>query len=262
MALQHPDYLLPFEKENREEVILLPFHNVIRSENEAIFQYMKERSEHYLPKYPGLAALMDETADNIYKIAVSFSPEQFLDVLSIDPDNTSIEDAETISPEEISNDLLVIRNQYNLLRDSTQTRMEAAISQIVQQSFCKSLYVVDDFVRGDKSLIYTMNRVFAPAIALKKLRVYENTLQDIIHNHPEVTTVFIDDADDLRTIIETYDSKLIAGKYFMLSLAYHTNLDSVTHIIKHFDFFESAKEKYKCNVEYYMPFALDKEEHY
>jgi hypothetical protein len=245
--------LIPITDDNRDEKLLVQFSNVITNMNELITQLMYKndyfkRYNFFLSKY----APMIRKNPNIVFDECLFCKEK--DLLNR---YNNTHHVYCIDPKTIEIDKMGIRDMYSF-DNARNTIMLDALQKLAYEDFVKNIYIVDEWY--DRKRIEYVRSLF-PDIADTKVQALRNTVKEALLEKPDVTTVIMEDAEELYDILTTVDKDILENKVFMISAALVNvnnpdSSDATVEAYKHFKYFASPDipEKLKCMVKAFYPY--------
>lgn len=250
-ARKNPDFLFPIRSSGRTEIVICPFDQVIRSDNEAILSYLIfDAYETYKDKLPLLKTLHDKNIPvaEKFQIAISFTDVQLISFLS---------GGNTITPDEAVGILEEIRKQYNPRR-SSRLRLDIALPHLVYEGNIEKLYIVDPHMDAGKVDILASH---FKDLANRKVFAVSGTIPNFIFDLSEnPTTIFDVDIEEIY-----YMTKEMPGRmkdvYFLCSSTLLSNYERIsteklsdfTPEYKYHSWFEQCVKDKFCVVDYFKP---------
>ena len=252
MAERNPDYMLPLDKSDRPEYILVPFSNIIRSINQSICIFMIHHPEEFLRvEYPKLNEfIIDDRIDEdkLYN-EVSRIPNRYL---------ISYLKGDKILEEKKEYTLIVesIRQRYDIFI-SYHTRMEAALARLSQSGLVREIYIQDDYIQQDKSMQTFIDKLFDENIIYRNCYI-EYAVCDkasALRSNPKFTTVYFEEIAEAIWILEHLEDNILEGKAFFIStgpcLNGYNDLEKASEQI---DTLNKLALKKKVQINYFFPY--------
>lgn len=244
------DYLYPLtDDKSRDEYILIEFKDIIRNYNEVVINKMLTNINDWKEKYPSLVKLIVLDYDTVYHLVTY---RGIKDVLS----NAS---EHKIPSDEIDKDINEL-SKNDIMNMSTRLHFQSALVQILSRSFVKKVYIQCEHVTDEiKDFIRKEYAIFIP----DKLHLLEGEITECYFEHPELTSIFLDSADNLLKILQKDSS--VNGKSFILNDCVKNNryLDNdidhngiIKYVRKHADVFEESMENRGCFITYMYPLRV------
>lgn len=244
------DYLYPLtDDKSRDEYILIEFKNILRNYNEVVINKMLTNIDKWKDKYPLLDKLIEQDYDTVYHL-VSYSGIKEV-LFNASKHNLSID--------EIDKDIAEL-SETNIVEMSTRLQFQSALVQILDKKFVKQVYIQCDHVTEEiREFIRKEYIIFIP----DKLHLLEGNITECYFEHPELTTIFLDSADNLLKILQKNTS--VSGKGFILSDCKINNhyLDNTIdnngmrkYERKHAREFEESMENRGCFISYMYPLRV------
>jgi hypothetical protein len=163
----------------------------------------------------------------------------------------------SVDPVSIETDRTIIYKRYSF-DNARNTIMLDALQKLAYEDFVKNIYIVDEWY--DRKRIEYVRSLF-PDIADTKVQALRNTVKEALLEKPDVTTVIMEDAEELYDILTTVDKDILENKVFMISAALVNvnnpdSSDATVEAYKHFKYFASPDipEKLKCMVKAFYPY--------
>lgn len=250
MAVKHPDLLMPVTDRNRNEYFAMHFNNVIRSFNQAIILYMLQSDSFSSKEYPILDTFKNDK--DIFNFSMCV-PTKFL-LAYLRGEKTPKDDDEEI--------LHKIRKQYNPFL-TYHSRMEAAIKHLLFSKNCQKIYISEPDIREYPKEIEVIQMVFGTEV--DKISLVTNPISEILVEDSSITSVFLEDIEELRFILETVPTEKYKEKSFWTSLGWEENSENAKAFIegreplrvKYQEVFETIESKHFCQFNYFYPFMMN-----
>lgn len=197
------------EKDERNEVIAVKLGGGIKNVAEMMFYSMRFNNyDKWKKKYPGLEALDQLSSEERFIRCTYYTEENFLRAMRAP--------LEPLRVDEIAIDTGVVRGELFDIWLCHLTAMEIGLHNILKHSFCKKLYIFDAvFTENTKEYLYKEYQRFKSSIALAS-----GTLIDIVESLPEITTIIMDDIEEIVKMVEYEEVKnpeLLKGKAFWIA---------------------------------------------
>ena len=244
-ARKNPDFLYPIRYGGRREILVAPFDQVIRSENEAILVYMLEHLKTYREIYPALERLIGVNSKDLFMIAISFKQLELLSFLRGNTEHID-EDIEILKE---------IQSNYSI-ETASRLRLDIALPHLLMNHDIEKLYIVDSNWNEQKMrVIYDLFK----HLCNQKLFAVDGDLRSFIQDTLEqVTTMFTTDIEDIY-FLTTEKREKIKDYYFLCSSSLLSNYEAL-HIengehqnYKYHDWFEKCREEKLCIVDFFAP---------
>lgn len=252
------DYLRPIRDDNRDEYIMLPFHRVLKNTNLALVRNLMNRMKkdadlvNIFPNVKHFAQL--NTATDIYNATVVYNhPEDLIFFLS--GDRLTKETCKEF-----------VRQFLNPLRLDLlhNTNVEYSIKSLMEHKFVKRLYIVapkfTDEMQG-----YLVNFFDSKDFDTNRICLIEGNMVESVSEFPEVTTLFLSDFADFKTIYD-HTPERVSGKLIAIAEGYDNMEPDPTlgtkkqpkMANKGIDLFIKLHNERKAEVSYFFPFAMAK----
>jgi len=245
-----PDYLYPItDNKSRDEYILIEFKNILRNFNEVVINKMLTDINHWVDKYPLLQELIKNDYDTVYHLVSYCGISEVLYNAG----------EQKVSLCEIEQDIAKLL-KTDIIEMSTRLQFQSALVQLLDKDFVKKVYIQCDEVTDEiRDFIRKEYFIFIP----EKIHLIEGNLIDCYNEHSELTSIILDRADNLLTILQKNES--VRGKSFILSDSKYNNhyLDNsndsnemLKYERKHAKVFDEAMENRCCFISYMHPFRI------
>lgn len=249
-ARKKPDFLHPIQHPGRKEYLAVTYDQVIRSENEAILNYLlQDGFQEYHTVYPKLDILKSATRDQIFQIAISFTDRQLLTFLR-DTNKYPEEDQENVNR---------IRKVYST-GNSSVLRMDIALSHLMTLDTVQAVYVVDPYM--DDAKMRVLYEFFTTQCNRKLMAVRGDITEFISQRNKEITTAYLVDVEDIYTLTKNHRD-VVKDMYFLCSGSLLSNYDLIYQdgvkppVYKYHAWFQKCIEDKLCIVDYFLPIIYD-----
>ena len=203
------NFLSPIDK-NRDEVIAIPFNGWIKNIGEMMVKSIMSTGKIYewYNKYPFIKDLtMNLEAARLFNTTSFYTALSFLDAMH--KSNKNIEKAD------LEKDYSEIMSYLNP-KSAAVTQMEIIIIRLLEEGFLKKMYIYSPWISPEvrdyvSNTLITKNR--------DKVYLIEGRVRDIFRSYPDITTLFVDEVDDLMDLIQSYPDhdKEMYEKFFVIS---------------------------------------------
>lgn len=247
-ARKNPDFLYPIRYSGRKEILVVPFDQVIRAENEAILVFLLEHFNRYRERYPALERLKDVTSSNRFTVSISFSPIELLSFLRGDRDHLQ-EDEETLKE---------ARSGYTMSATS-RVRLNIALPHLLMNHDVEKLFIVDHAWNEQKlKLIYEIFKT----LCNQKVFAVDGSIYDFVKETKEpVTTIFTTNIEEIYALTKEASDK-VKDVYFLCSSTILSNYEELhmdhgsPQVYKYHDWFETCRENQLCIVDFFAPIVF------
>lgn len=258
MAFKAYDFNQPII-ENRDEIFLIKTYGGLKNISEVVFYTMlvmvSGSNGLWKERYPGIDELMHmKTQKEIYDFTAHYNIARFMQFLRKPKPELSLQD--------IFNDLAEIMHNASPKYGSINS-LEIGIHQILGCEFLKKIYVCD---LGGRTKDY--NEYVAHYFKGYEQRVYmfEDQIKNVLNEHPEITTIFTDDADEIMEYLEycegMEDTKKLNEKQFfiMANPSYGKDKDGKLKLM-YMDYFNECPKRFNCVVTWMNSHYIDLKNH-
>lgn len=196
--------------QTRNEIIAIPFNGWIKNIGEMMIKTIMATGKMYEwgNKYPFVRDLVqDLDPSRLFSLTSFYTSLSFLDAM--------YKSNKTVSKEDLEKDYSEIMSYLNP-KTASPTQMEIIIIRLLEEDFVKKLYIyspwfspeVKDYILNT---LVTKNR--------DKVYLIEGRVRDIYQSHTDITTLFVDEVDDLMDLIQSYPDhdKNLYEKFFVIS---------------------------------------------
>lgn len=247
MQFNKPDFLHPLGDDNRDEIVLIEFHRVLKNTNMSILRnlYYAIIDNFDLTKvFPNATTYMRLGLDAKYDATVLFTAEDFV---------------YNLSNEKLSRDLC--KEYAESLREPLLlpalhiTRIESILREFLKHEFVKKVYIVAD--KFTNEMAQFMRETFQNLLDNRILCI-EGDVQSALLDFG-ATTAFLSDCEDVHQIM-TRDRTLLQDMMILVMDGYHNvYLDDKNEIqYKYMDEFVKLGEDKIANVGYIYPHCISK----
>lgn len=222
--------------DNRNEKIAIPFYGWIKNPVEAMIGTLRdtENIDQWERKYPFMHQMLTAPDSiRLFNITSLYSIKSFL--------NEMCKCQDRIDPKEIESDFSHLTGIMDPNK-AIPTVMELMVARLASEDFVKGIYLYapwfSDVTKAYISNIYRENT--------NKIFLIEGSLKNIIETRKEMSTIFVENVDDLMDIIQLQDdgAKILKNKFFVISAMNATNKETRTCIIENRDY-SKLKENFK-----------------
>lgn len=247
MQFNMPDFLHPLGDDNRDEVILIEFHRVLKNTNMAILRnlYYAIIDNFDLTKvFPNAVTYMKLGLDAKYDTTVLFTGEDFIYNLS----------GEKLNRDFCSDYVRLLRDPL-LIPSLHVTRVESMLREFLKHEFVKKVYIVADKFTNEMEQF--MRETFQSLLD-SRLFCVEGDIQSALTDL-DVTTAFISDSEDVHQIV-TKNRDSLKDKMILVMDGYHNvYLDDKKDLqYKYMEEFVKLGEDKIANVGYIYPHCISK----
>lgn len=240
------DFAMPIDS-SRDEIIAFKFGGCIKNIGELMYyaatKYSNFNSK-WLAEYPKLSIFRDaKSAEERFYLTSFFTAAEFLNVMraSLPRKNAA----------ENSVDYGKLRQNVNPYNGSA-TNIELIARNLVNYDFVKKIYIYDaGFSQND---ILYLTQLFGESS--DKVVIYEKTFMSIMDEHPEITTIFNDDAGEVVGWVQKHDqgSPETKDKCFMISA--NPNIDQNYGkgdvIFRHQKFIDEMPDRFGASCQWWQ----------
>lgn len=242
MAFKAYDFNQPL-MDNRDEVIFVKMYGGIRNASEVLFYTMMlDGGVLMKDKYPGLMEVLNlKDRRKIYDFTDHFTMINFMKRIR--------KPKPELSDQEICNDIakmMGVANPWN----ASHTSLELGLYHIKDYDFLKKVYLCDI---GGQTKEYGLlaSSIFHDHI--DRVYVLEKSFTEAMNDLPDITTAYVDDADELMSYLEYCEGaneidKLKDKQFFVRANPVWAKDDKGNLLLPYADYFESAPERFKCQV--------------
>ena len=244
-ARKNPDFLYPIRERGRKEIIIAPFDQILRVENEAIIVYMLEHLNEYQKVYPAIERLVGISQSDRFTISISFSPIELLSFLRGDSEHI----------EEDYRNLNDIQSKYDMSATS-RLRLNIALPHLLLEKDVEKLYIVDSNMNDKKmKIIYEIFKT----LCNKRVFAVNGDLVSFVNetiDHP--TTIFLNSIDDIFKLTKENPEK-VKDVYFLCNGSLLSNYEAESYekgflrLYKYYEWFEKCKKDQFCIVDFFTP---------
>lgn len=244
----HVDFAAPIsEKDDREEVMAIKLGGGIKNVAEMMFYAMKFNGfDKWLKKYPRLEELDQLSSEERFIRCTYFTEENFLRSMRAP--------LKPLPAVDIIVDTGIVRGQLLDVNKCNITSMEIGLHNILRHDICKKLYIFDAaFTVSAKDYIYNEYENYK-----ERLSFATGTLIELVESLPEITTIIIDDIEEVVKMIEyeeVNNPELLKYKAFWISsnCSIDTSKKSLDYPLAHKydDFMNTAAKKDGFQVNWY-----------
>lgn len=206
------DYMRPIRDDNREEILLVEFHRVLKNTNFSVWRNLLH------------AATRDPELSSIFPNITSFSSLKTVDEMCLATSlyNTRSDFLYFLSGEKLSMDLCNIYGDIFLfplhLFDLPKTKLEFVLHELSDHNFVKGIYFfAPQFTREMKDYMATTFGV--KGFSSGKLHLLEGSLEECMESIPNATTMFISNYSDWEQIYRK-DAHAFDGKMVLIADGY------------------------------------------
>ena len=246
--------------DNRDEVILIKLTGCLKNACELLFiSALSNDYGYWKLRYPGfeyrireeVAGTGTEGTKRVYYMTMKYTPKDFLIEMR--------KPKEPLSDEEIAKDLAKLMGEFlDPLRGSF-TSLEMGIREIVKYDFCKSIIVYEPAISAN--VVKYLSHLFSGYES--KVYTFEGFLGKALEEHPEVTTIFADDAEEVMKVMEYYEGmeqfdKLSEKQIFIEGMNAVIGKDSDGKAeFKYQQYMDEAKTRFNANVTWMTSHFID-----
>lgn len=248
------NFLSPIGK-NRDEVIAIPFNGWIKNVGEMMIKSIMSTGKIYewYSKYPFIKEItMDLEATRLFNMTSFYTALSFLDTMY--KSNRKIQKAD------LERDYSEIMSYLNP-KSASITQMEIIIVRLLEEDFVKKLYIyspwfnpeIKDYIINN---LITKNR--------DKVFLIEGRVRDIFRLYPDVTTLFVDEVEDLMDLIQSYPEhdKGLYEKFFVISANPSVTTEAkrlilsgkdeneISNKYKYEDYMKTLQSRFNCEATY------------
>ena len=252
MAFKAYDFNQPL-MENRDEVIYVKMYGGIRNASEVLFYtLMTEGGTLMRDKYPGLIdeVLVLKDRRKIYDFTAHFTMLNFMRRIR--------KPKPELPDQELCNDIarmMSVVNPWN----SSHTSLELGLFHIKDFDFFKKLYLCDI---GGQTKEYGELAADIFHGCNDKVYVLEKSFREMMDEFPDITTAYVDDADELMTYLEYCEGanetdNLKEKQFFVMANTSWMKDKDGNLILPYADYFESAPKRFGCQVSWINSHYVD-----
>lgn len=253
----HADFLHPIGTQNRDEVLLIPFHRALKNTNMSVIINLTERmaNEPDIQKiFPGLIKFLESNALDMYAYSVMF-PQPHLMLQELSEGALSVDTAIQFA-EEFMRPLHLDRLH--------KTRLELMVNQLTQQKFIKKLYIQADTVTMEiadyigREIVQYIESTHSQC----EFHLIEGQFMEVFHNIPDLTTVFLNTSYQFDEIVDSFQEDALVDRCFIIMDNKFDYVADTTAskepIVKHreLDRFKSYLDRQICAVSYMYPYPF------
>ena len=247
------DFLAHIE-ENRNEVIAIPFNGWIKNIGEMMVKYILSTGKIYEwnNKYPFIKDItMMLEQRRLFNTTSFYTSLSFL--------NAMYESNRNVPRTELQADYSEMMSYLNP-KSAAITNMEIIIIRLLEEAFVKKIYIYSPWfspeIRDYINRIITKNK--------DKVYLIESDLIGTFKNNPDITTMFVDEVEDLMRLIQMYPDHAneLNGKFFVISanpsitksakeaLAKNIEIDKIKDMYKYQDYMKTLKNRFNSDAVY------------
>lgn len=249
--MRNPDFLRPIGDGNRDEVMVVPFHRILKNTNMSLLLNILEAlsaDPDLMPLFPGIAAYTKLSVDDMYNATVLYNSKRDL-VHELSHGLLSLHRSQDFAN--------AFSEPYNL-QNLHLTRLELVLKRLLTASFIKEIYFVADKMTTE--MIQYLGYIFTPEDLNKRVFAIQCDYLELLQEKPEITTIFLDSSKDFFRIYAV-DKNLLQDKYVVIGESYfdiESDPSGKKGAVKlaHLKVFKELKEQKICVASYMYPQCL------
>lgn len=202
------DFLAHIE-ENRNEVLAIPFNGWLKNIGEMMVKFIFSTGKIYewTRKYPFIKDItMTLEQQKLFNITSFYTSLSFL--------NEMYKSNHNVSKEELQKDYSEMMSYLNP-NSAAITNMEIILIRLLEEGFVKKVYIYSPWFSPE--IKEYLNRVIIKN--RDKVVLIENDIIGTFKSYPDITTLFVDEVEDLMRLIQSYPDNDMAmrNKFFVIS---------------------------------------------
>jgi hypothetical protein len=253
LAVSAMDFSRPI-MDNRMEYIAIKFSGCLKNACEEMYvSMMYSDYGKWVEKYPGIEIVKNsKDVKEAYYQLMYYTPERFLVQMR--------QPKPPLPRREIMGDISHLLGYMAKPQYCSMTTLELAIREVANYDFCKAIYIYDTALSEDtKQYLATFFRGVD-----NKVFMYTGFFKELVAHHPEITTYFIDNVEDLMETMEYYEGikepeTLSEKQFFVQGLASIEKADEKSGEIhyKYENYMKDAIPRFNANVMWIVSHYID-----